>query len=65
MLNAEFKEHIGSHQTVTVRKLDDLHPPGSNVAIMKVGAKGHDVDVLLGAEALMKREEKPIPTVQF
>ncbi|WP_167384090.1 FkbM family methyltransferase [Acetobacter pomorum] len=62
-LNAEFKEHIGSHQSVTVRKLDDLHPAGSHVAIMKVDAEGHDLDVLHGAEALMQRD-RPIVFVE-
>lgn len=62
-LNAEFKEHIGGHQSVTVRKLDDLYPPGSDVAVVKVDAEGHDLDVLLGAETLIKRD-RPIVFVE-
>lgn len=62
-LNAEFKEHIGGHQSVTVRKLDDLHPPGSKVSIVKVDAEGHDLDVLHGAESVLKRD-RPIVFVE-
>ena len=62
-LSSAFKNEPGARQSVTTKTLDSMHLTGPRVAVIKIDAEGHDIEVLRGAEQLMLRD-RPIVFVE-
>ena len=59
-LEAAFKDDVRQSETVEVSTLDELHQEPPRVAVLKIDAEGHDLEVLRGAAAMLRRDR---PTV--
>jgi FkbM family methyltransferase len=62
-LSSAFKNEAGARQPVKTKTLDSMHLRGPRVAIIKIDAESHDIEVLRGAETLMRRD-RPIVFVE-
>jgi FkbM family methyltransferase len=60
---ADFKASGKSSLRVKVVRLDDQHVGKRRVAVIKVDAEGHDLEVLQGAEGILRRD-RPILFVE-
>ena len=55
-LSASFKSDVTATEDVTARRLDTMHRRDRRVAVIKVDAESHDLQVLRGAEGTMRRD---------
>ncbi len=55
-LVAGFKDDVAGQEWVATRRLDTMHVGGERVAVLKIDAESHDLAVLRGAEAVLRRD---------
>lgn len=58
-LSSNFKESIMEHRSIKKYSLDELYCNSQPVNIIKIDAEGHDLEVLTGAQNIIKRD-RPI-----
>ena len=59
-VSATFKKTRSGQHRVTLRTLDSLHARANRIAVIKIDAESHDLQVLQGAETILQRHR---PTV--
>ncbi len=58
-LSAGFKSDVTATEKVATRRLDTMHVRGRRVAVIKIDAESHDLEVLCGARNIM-RCDRPV-----